>query len=237
MISGIGALQSGLEAFSRQMAVSSDNLANIQTPGFKSRRATLRSLASGGSTVDSVTISREAGGLVQTGNPLDIGIVGQGFFNLALPNGKTGFSRSGNFQKNARGQLTDSRGNPLQPAITIPGNATGLSIDRAGQVAALVGGRTNILGQINLSTFPNPDGLTPAGDNLFLPTSASGSPLAGTPGSGGRGALLSGFLEASNVNILGENINMMVAGNGFKAAAKAIKTQDEVLGSLLDLKA
>lgn len=237
MINGFGASVSALDAYARQIETSSNNLANISTPGYKSRRADQQSLAPGGVNIASVTISKEAGGLLQTGNPLDISILGQGFFSLALPGGRNGFSRSGSFSMNAQGQLADATGNLLQPPITIPGNATGVSIDRTGAVSAMVGGNAVSLGQINLSAFPNPDGLAAAGGNIFLQTDASGSPLAGAPGSSGRGELLSGFLEASNVDIARESVNMIVAGAGFKASAKAIKTKDQMIGTVLDLKA
>lgn len=237
MINGLGASLSGLNAYAKQIETSSNNLANISTSGYKSRRADQQPLEQGGVNIASVTISKEAGGLLQTGNPLDISILGQGFFNLASPGGKTGFSRNGSFSMNAQGQLSDANGNVLQPPITIPGNATGVSVDRTGVVSAMVGGNAVALGQINLSVFSNPDGLAAAGGNIFLQTGASGSPLTGAPGAGGRGELLSGFLEASNVDIARESVNMMMAGAGFKASAKAIKTQDQMIGTVLDLKA
>lgn len=237
MINGFGASVSALDAYARQIETSSNNLANISTSGYKSRRADQQSLATGGVNIASVTISKEAGGLLQTGNPLDISILGQGFFNLAVPGGKAGFSRNGSFSTNSQGLLADANGNVLQPPITIPGNATGVSVDRTGMVSAMVGGNAVSLGQINLSVFPNPDGLAAAGGNIFLQTDASGSPLTGAPGAGGRGELLSGFLEASNVDIARESVNMIVAGAGFKASAKAIKAKDQMIGTVLDLKA
>lgn len=237
MINGLGSSLSGLNAYAKQIEVSSNNLANLQTTGFKSRRADQQSMGQGGVKVASVTISKEAGGLLQTGNPLDISILGQGFFSHSLSNGKTGYSRNGSFSVNGQGRLTDASGNSLQPPITIPGNATGVSIDKSGRVSAIVGGNATTLGQINLSSFANPDGLTSAGGNIFLQSEASGSPMTGAPGTGGLGELLSGFLESSNVDIARESVNMMAAGNGFKASIKAIKVQDEMTGTILNLKA
>lgn len=237
MINGLGSSLSGLIAYAKQIEVSSNNLANLQTAGFKSRRADQQSLEQGGVKIASVTISKEAGGLLQTGNPLDISILGQGFFSHFLPSGKTGYSRNGSFSVNGQGQLTDANGNSLQPPITFPGNATGISIDKSGMVSAIVGGTATTLGQINLSVFSNPDGLTSAGGNIFLQSEASGSPKTGAPGTAGRGELLSGFLESSNVDIVREIVNMMAAGNGFKASIKAIIAQDEMTGMVLNMKA
>ena len=237
MIKGLSASLSGLNAFTKKVETTSNNLANVQTAGYKSRGVVQQSVQQGGAQVASVTISQQAGGLMQTGNPLNLSILGQGFFRVALPNGGTGFTRSGNFTKNSQGQLADANGNTLQPAISVPGNATSVAIDKTGTVSALVGGNTTVLGQLEISTFNNPGGLQSKGENLFMETSASGTALSGTPGSGGRGELLSGFLEASNVDIARESVSLMVSENGYKASINAIKTQNEMLGSILDLKA
>ncbi len=237
MIKGLSASLSALTAFTKKIETTSNNLANVQTAGYKSRSAVQQTTQQGGTQVASVTISQQAGAMMQTGNPLNLTINGRGFFRVSLPNGKTGYTRSGNFTKNSQGQLTDANGNTLQPPITIPGNATSVSIDKNGTVSALVGGKTTVLGQVEVSIFNNPAGLQSNGDNIYFETSASGAASSGTPGSGGRGELLSGFLEISNVDIARESVNLMLSETGYKASINAIKTQSEMLGSILDLKA
>ena len=237
MIHGISSSLSGLNANIKKIEASSNNLANLQTSGYKSRNVVQQTGAQGGAQAAAVTLSKISGGLINTGNSLDLSVIGQGFFSLSLPDGKTGYTRSGSFTKNNQGQIVDIKGNALLPTISVPGNASSVSIDKTGVVSALVNGQTRTLGQLNLSVFSNPDGLTSLGDNLFAETGASGAPLTGLPGSGGRGDLLSGFLEAANVDIARETVNMMTAEAGFKANIAAIKTQNEMIGSVLDLKA
>lgn len=236
MIEGLSASLSALNAFSRQVENSSNNLANLQTAGYKSRQVVQQTGSQGGTQIAGMTTSLESGGLMQTGNPLDMSIIGQGFFSVSLPNGGTGYTRQGSFSKNAQGLLVDMNGNPVQPPVTIPGNATAISVDKAGVISAMIDGNANALGQLNLSLFQNPGGLDALGGNLYVQSHSSGAPVSGFPGTGGRGEILGGYLEMSNVDIAKENVNLMLSSAGFKASTKAIKTQEEMIGSILDLK-
>ena len=227
---------SGLRTSSRKLQTSANNLANLQTPGFKKSRAEIGDVASGGAQVSSISRNSSAGSLISTSNPLDLAIDGRGFFQVSLPDGGTGFTRAGNFKTDSAGQLTTAGGNPLSPPVIIPAGATGISIDSGGQVSAIVGGSSVAVGQIELAQFNNPGGLSAQGGNVFLASSASGSPVTGVPGSGSFGRVANGALESSNVDIVEEIVGQIVAKTSFKANLAVIRTSKDLIGTLLDIK-
>jgi flagellar basal-body rod protein FlgG len=176
-----------------------------------------------GARVASTTRHFGQGALQQTGNNFDVAIKGQGFFQITMPDGSTGYTRDGAFQVDSAGQLVTPSGYPVQPGITIPANAQTVTIATDGTVSVVVSGQTQPLaqGQIQLATFINPAGLEPRGGNLFAETAASGTPNVAAPGSGAHGALQQGFVEGSNVNVAEELVSMI-----------ATQTSDQMLQRL-----
>ncbi|MBI4384803.1 MAG: flagellar hook-basal body complex protein [Nitrospinae bacterium] len=237
MLDALFSALSGLGVSSRKIQTSANNLANVQTSGFKASRADVADTKTGGATVTSVSRSSAQGSILTTSNPMDLAVGGNGFFQVALPNGGTGFTRAGNFKLDGAGRLVTSDGNPLIPEIAVPAGATEIAIGETGQVNAQVAGGIVNLGQIQLANFANPAGLSAAGGNVLLETAASGAPLAGNPGTGEFGTLISGAVEGSNVDIAGEIVDQIVAKAAFKANISVIKTADEMTGSILDIKA
>ena len=227
---------SGIRTASRNLQNSANNLANLQTPGFKKSRVEAGDVATGGSQVTAITRNTSSGSLIPTSNPLDLAVNGEGFFQVSLQGGGTGFTRSGSFKVDGNGRLTTSSGNPLTPPVSIPGNASAISIDSSGRVSARVGGSTVSVGQIELSNFNNPGGLTALGGNTFATSSTSGSPLSGLPGTDSRGTVVSGALESSNVDIAEEIVGQIISKAAFKANASVIRSSDELIGTLLDIK-
>ncbi len=236
MLGPIFSALTGLKNASQRLQNSANNVANINTAGFKNSDVNSVELKSGGTRVSDISKSNTHGGLIPTGNPLDLAIDGKGFFQVANPNGGTSFTRSGSFKQDSAGNIVDASGNALVPAINIPGNNTGISVDANGQVSAQVGGQPEVSGQITLANFQNPSGLTAAGGNLLNESVASGAPVAGNPGAGGLGTVRSGFLEGSNVDITEEIVDQIVAKAAFKANVNVIKANDELLGTILDIK-
>lgn len=236
MINGMFNALSGLRTSAQRLQNSANNLANIQTSGFKKSTVNSSEVKSGGSRVTSISRVNVQGGILPTGNPTDLAIDGNGFFQVALPNGGTGFTRAGRFTTNAAGNLVTADGNAVVPQINIPGNSTGVSVSSTGQVSALVGGAAQVVGQIELADFNNPSGLTAQGGNIFTESNSSGAPVLGNPGAGGLGTILSGSLELSNVDIAEEMVNLITAKAAFTANTKVIKAADEMIGTLLDIK-
>jgi flagellar basal-body rod protein FlgG len=236
MLGPIFSALTGLKNASQRLQNSANNVANINTPGFKKSDVNSVELQSGGTRINSITKSNTQGGLIPTNNPLDLAISGPGFFQVANPNGGTSFTRSGSFKVGSDGNIVDASGNALVPAINVPGNNTGISIDSSGQVSAQVGGQPEVVGQIEIAGFQNLSGLSAAGGNLLNESAGSGAPVAGAPGEGGRGTVLSGFLESSNVDITEEIVDQIVAKAAFKANVNVIKANDELLGTILDIK-
>jgi flagellar basal-body rod protein FlgG len=227
---------SGLRTSSSKLQTSANNVANLQTPGFKKSRAEVSDVQSGGAEVSAISRNSSPGSLIPTSNPLDLAINGDGFFQVSLQGGGTGFTRAGNFKTDSQGQLTTPAGNPLIPPVTIPAGATGISIDRGGQVSAIVGGSPVSVGQIELAQFSNPGGLSAEGGNVFTANAGSGNPVTGTPGSGSFGTVINGALESSNVDIAEEVVGQIVAKTSFKANLAVIRTSKDMLGALLDIK-
>ena len=246
--------KTGLEAQQTRMSVISNNLANVNTTGFKRDRAVFEDLLyqnvrqvgaqssqdtrlpSGmqlGTGVRTVATEKlhTLGNIVQTENSLDVAIQGRGFLQVLLPDGNIAYSRDGAFKMDETGQLVTSSGYVIQPAITIPSNATSVTIGSDGVVSALTPGSASPtqLGSIQLADFINPGGLQSIGQNLFLETASSGSPTTGTPGLNGLGSVVQGALETSNVNVVEELVNMIETQRAYEMNSKAIQTTDRML--------
>ena len=236
MLGPIFSALTGLKNASQRLQNSANNVANINTAGFKKSDVNSADIKSGGTRVNDVSKSNTQGALIPTGNPLDLAISGNGFFQVTNPNGGTSFTRSGSFKLDGGGNIVDASGNALVPAVNVPGNNAGISVGANGQISAQVGGQPEVLGQIQLANFATPSGLSAAGGNLLNESAGSGAPVVGGPGEGGRGTVLSGFLEGSNVDITEEIVDQIVAKAAFKANVNVIKANDELIGTILDIK-
>lgn len=246
--------KTGLDAQQTRMATISNNLANVNTTGFKSGRAIFQDLIYqnirqvGGSTSQDTqlpsglslgtgvrTVATEKlftqGNLVQTGNSLDSAINGRGFYQVLMPDGTQAYSRDGTFQIDSQGQLVTSSGYVVQPAITIPAAAQSVTIGSDGVVSVTLAGASTPtqVGSLQLSDFINPAGLQAVGENLYLESAASGSPQSGTPGLNGLGKLVQGSVESSNVNIVEEMVNMIETQRAYEMNSKAISTTSQML--------
>lgn len=260
MIRSLWIAKTGLDAQQTQMDVISNNLANVSTSGFKRSRAvfedliyqTMREpgaqssqqtqLPSGlqiGTGVRPVATTRThtQGNLQQTGNALDVAIQGQGFFQILLPDGSTGYTRDGSFHTDSQGQLVTSSGFPVQPAITIPATATSVTIGQDGTITVTQPGAAAAaqVGTLQAANFINPAGLSSFGQNLYLETAASGTPSTNTPGTNGIGMLNQGYVETSNVNVAEELVNMIQTQRAYEINSKAIMTSDQMLQRLTQL--
>jgi flagellar basal-body rod protein FlgG len=177
-------------------------------------------------------IIQTQGDFTTTGNPLDITIQGQGFFQVRQANGELAYTRAGTFHLDAQGNITTADGLPLQPAITIPPSATNISIGQDGTVSVTLPNSVNsqTVGQIQLATFPNPGGLNSVGQNLLLPTTASGDAITGVPGGPeGLGSLQQGMLESSNVSVVDEFVQMILTQRAYESNQKVVKAADEMI--------
>jgi flagellar basal-body rod protein FlgG len=170
----------------------------------------------------------------QTGNPLDVVIEGQGFFQVRLPSGETAYTRAGAFHLNSEGSLVTADGNLMDPQVTIPVDALTITIASDGTVSVTQPGQAQAqqVGSLQLATFPNPAGLNSMGKNLFSPTSSSGEANTGTPGENGIGTVNQGFLEQSNVNVVEEMVNMIVGQRAYEVNSKVVKAADEMLQTM-----
>jgi len=257
MIRSLWISKTGLDAQQTQMDVVANNLANVSTNGFKRSRAVFEDLLyqnirqpgaqssqqtqipSGlqiGTGVRPVAAERihTQGNLAQTGNKLDVAIQGSGFFPVLMPDGTTGYTRDGSFQTDGQGQLVTSSGYVIQPAMTIPANASSVTIAQDGAVSITQAGSVAPvqIGQMQLATFINPTGLQSNGQNLYLETSSSGAPSTAAPGTNGTGTLGQGFVETSNVNVVEELVNMIQTQRAYEINSKAITTSDQMLQKL-----
>ena len=244
----------GMEAQRVNIDVISNNLANVNTSGFKRSRADFQELmyqtnqAAGTETAagtevptgiqiglgvepSSVQKIFQQGGLTTTENPLDLAIEGDGFFQISMPDGETGYTRAGNFKLDSQGEIVTSEGNPLEPSITIPGDTLSITITSDGTVSALQAGNLTptTIGQIELARFTNPGGLNAMGKNIFMPSGSSGSVTTANPGSDGLGSVNQGFVEMSNVNIVEEMVNMIVSQRAYELNSKVVQTSDQML--------
>ncbi|MDF1817299.1 MAG: flagellar basal-body rod protein FlgG [Immundisolibacteraceae bacterium] len=246
--------KTGLDAQQNRISVISNNLANVNTTGFKRSRAVFEDLVyqtvrqpgasssqdselpSGlmlGTGVRTVATQKifQQGNTLQTDNSLDLAVTGRGFLQVQLPDGNTAYTRDGSLMVDSDGNLVTASGYAIEPAITIPADALSVSIGADGTVTATLPGVASptTLGDITLADFINPAGLQPLGENLSIESASSGTPTVGTPGEDGLGSLLQGALEASNVNVAEELVNMIETQRAFESNSKAISTVDEML--------
>ena len=257
MINSLWISKTGMEAQQMQLDIISNNLANVSTNGFKKAHAVfedlmyqnLRQVGSNtseqstlptglqvGLGVRTVATSRtfSQGNLQQSSNNLDVAIQGNGFFQVTMPDGTTGYTRDGAFQLDNQGRMVNSTGLLVQGGITVPANATNISIANNGTVTATVPGTTapQNIGTITTASFINPAGLEPKGQNIYQESVASGQPNAGTPASDGLGSLMQGFVETSNVNVVQELVTMIQTQRAYEMNSKAIQTSDQMLQKL-----
>ncbi len=252
----------GMQAQQLNVEVIANNIANINTTGFKRQRAEFQDLlyqniervgvtSSDAGTIvptgvqvgvgvkaGSVYRVTEQGGLNQSSNPYDLALQGEGYFIVTLPDGRDAYTRAGNFAVNADGQLVTEDGFAVAPGISIPSDAISVSINRAGVVQAITGdgGAPQDVGALELARFVNPPGLEGIGDNMFLETAASGPANRGQPGSIGFATILQGFLETSNVNAVSEISSLITAQRAYEMNSKVITTTDEMLRTASNLR-
>jgi flagellar basal-body rod protein FlgG len=261
MIRALYSAASGMAAQQMNVDNIAHNLANANTVGFKSRRAQFQDLmyqsviqpgsASGQQTVvptglqlglgtraSSNEIVFTQGAFSQTDNPLDLVIQGKGFFQVRRPSGELAYTRAGTFHLDRDGNMVTSDGNPLEPAITLPADAQVISIGADGTVSYTQPNQTAAqqAGQIQLANFPNPAGLNSLGGNLYSPTDASGDPTVGVPGGQeGMGTVMQGYVEQSNVSVVEEFINLIVAQRGYEANSKVVQAADQMYQQINNL--
>ncbi len=261
MIRALYTAASGMNAQQLNLDNIANNLANSSTSGFQQRRMQFTDLlyqnqvmpgaaasqqttvASGmqiglGVRAGSTEILQTQGSLTATGNPLDVAIEGAGFFQILLPTGQTGYTRAGSFQLDAQGNVVTPDGNALQPGITVPPNATAISIGSDGTVSATLPGQTQAskVGTIQTALFANPGGLNSVGNNIYLPTTASGDAIVGTPGgTEGLGTVQQNMVESSNVSVVEQFVEMIVAQRSYESNSRVVKAADEMLQQLNQL--
>ena len=246
--------RTGLDAQDMRMRVISNNLANVNTTGFKRDRANFETLsyqlitapgaqstgetryATGLNLGTGVRIQGTArmdtqGSLQTTGNSLDLALDGDGYFQVQMPGGTLGYTRAGNFSRSAEGLLVTSEGYQVMPGITVPETATAITIGTDGTVSATIPGQTEpgVLGQLQVASFPNGAGLQSVGDNYLIETAASGAANLGVPGEDGRGTIRQGMLEASNVNVVEELVDMIETQRAYEVNSKMISATDDML--------
>jgi flagellar basal-body rod protein FlgG len=257
MMRSLWIAKTGMEAQQTQLTNISNNLANVSTNGYKKSSAVFEDLMyqnlrqAGANATEQTTLpaglqvglgtravatsrSFSQGSLQQTGNPMDVAIEGNGFFEVQLPDGTTGYTRDGAFRISAQGQIVTNNGHTVQPGITIPANAQSVTVGTDGTVTVTVPGQTapQNVGQLALASFVNAGGLDPRGQNIYTETAASGAPVQGTAGQNGLGTLRSGFVESSNVNVVEELVAMIQTQRAYELNSKAIQTSDQMLQKL-----
>lgn len=242
----------GMHAQQLNVDTISNNLANVNTPAYKKSRISFQDLMYRelgklgidpantdmsqrlGSGVGVLQMGKlfQNGELKKTDSPMDIAISGKGFLEVTLPDGSSGYTRSGALQVTPEGLLATADGNPLRQAIHIPTDAKDIVIDSTGKVMVSVPNEKNRIeaGQIELVDFINPAGLSPVGDNLYVATEKAGEPITGTPGSDAFGKISQGYLEASNVKLVEEMVNLVMAQRAYEMGAKIVQASDEMLG-------
>ena len=251
----------GMQAQATNVEVISNNIANMSTTGYKRRRAefqdliyqNLRRVGSNSSDSGSVVPAgaqvglgvrtaaiyriSEQGNLSQTSNSLDLAVRGQGYFQVTLPSGDTAYTRDGAFGLSPEGQIVTADGYVVAPGITIPANATSVTINGSGQVQVTLSGQTapSTVGTLELATFPNEAGLDAQGDNLFLQSAASGNPSTGVPATPGFGSVMQGYIETSNVNVVSEITSLISAQRAYEMNSRVITASDQMLSTLSNL--
>ena len=261
MIRALYSSSSGMQAQQLNLDTIANNLANVNTTGFKRTRVDFQDLlyqtyrapgtaGSQGTTIPTgiqvghgsrpVATQRifSQGDFQQTENPLDLVIEGDGFFQITRPDGTTAYTRAGAFKKDGTGRVVTSEGFLLSPAVTIPADAKQITVGSDGTVSVTLAGQTaaSTVGTLQISSFINPAGLLSVGRNLFMPTAASGSAVVGGPGVNGLGTLAQGFLELANVKVVEEMVAMITSQRAYEANSKAIQTADDMLGISNNLK-
>jgi len=260
MLRALFTAATGMQAQQINIDTIANNIANVNTTGFKQGRAEFQDLlyqnirpagtASSSSTsypvglqlglgtrpVATDRIYRQ-GDFRQTENPLDLVIEGKGFFQVRMPNGELAYTRDGSFHMSAEGAMVTADGNPLEPQITIPADAQEIVIGSDGTVSVTQAGQAAAqqVGTLQIANFQNPSGLNGIGRNLFLPSAASGDASAGGPGQNGLGLLNQGFLEQSNVNVVEEMVNMIVAQRAYEVNSRAVRVADDMLSQINNL--
>lgn len=251
----------GMQAQQTNVEVISNNIANMNTTGFKRQRVefqdllyqNLRRVGSTSSDTGSIVPSgaqvglgvktaaiyriNEQGNLQQTSNTFDLAISGNGFFQVTLPSGDTAYTRDGTLSLSPSGTIVTADGYVVQPGVTIPATATSVTINANGQVLATIPGQVaqQTVGQIQLAQFPNTAGLEASGGNLFVQSSASGNPQVGIPGASGFGSVMQGFVETSNVNVVTEMTNLITAQRAYEMNSRVISSSDEMLSTITKL--
>lgn len=261
MLKSLNTAATGMAAQQTNMDVIANNIANVSTSGFKRSRAEFEDLmyqtqkepgaATGANAVSpngvqvglgvrTSAIQKDfANGSAQvTKNPLDIQIEGSGFFQVLTPDGEVAYTRDGAFKKDPQGRIVDKNGNLLQPEITVPSNVAGIEVAPSGEVRVITGlsDAPQTIGNIEVTNFVNPAGLKAVGKNLFTQSPSSGQPVASRPGLNGTGYLAQGQLEASNVNIVDEMVNMITAQRAYETNSKVIQASDQMLQSVNNLR-
>ncbi|MGL2806599.1 flagellar basal-body rod protein FlgG [Helicobacter pylori] len=261
MLRSLYSATSGMLAQQTHIDTTSNNIANVNTTGFKKSRVDFNDLfyqamQYAGTNTSNTTLSPDGmevglgvrpsaitkmfsqGSPKETENNLDVAITGKGFFQVQLPDGTTAYTRSGNFKLDEQGNLVTSEGYLLIPQITLPEDTTQVNIGVDGTVSVTQGLQTtsNVIGQITLANFVNPAGLHSMGDNLFSITNASGDAIVGNPDSQGLGKLRQGFLELSNVRLVEEMTDLITAQRAYEANSKSIQTADAMLQTVNSLK-
>jgi flagellar basal-body rod protein FlgG len=261
MIRSIYTAATGMEAQQLYMDTISNNLANVNTTGFKRVKAEFQDLMyqtlrepgarnpEGGMAPAGIEVGLgvrpgatqriyEQGSLSQSGNPMDIAIQGTGFFQVAMPDGGTAYKRDGSFKLSADGTIVTSDGFFLEPQITVPEGGQELSIDPRGRVTCVLPGETESteIGQMELARFVNPGGLSALGNNLFVATDSSGQPMVGLPAEAGMGSLAQGYTETSNVQMVEEMVSMITAQRAYEISSKSIQVGEEMLQTATNLK-
>ena len=260
MMNSLWIAKTGMTAQQTQLDVISHNLANVSTTGFKRNNAVFEDLVYqnlrqvGAQTdeqnqlptglhlglgVNVVATSRKftQGSLQQTDNNLDVAIDGKGFLEISMPDGTTAYTRDGSFKLDSQGRVVTSNGLPVAPGLTVPPDTKAISIAQDGTVSVTVAGNAapQQIGQLTMSSFINPAGLEPVGQNLFRESAASGTPQQGQPGTNGLGLIKQGFLENSNVNVVEELITMIQTQRAYDLNSKAVQTSDQMLSRLSQL--
>ena len=252
----------GMLAQQLNVDVISNNISNMNTTGYKRQRAefqdllyqNLRRVGSASSDAGTIVPSgiqlgvgvkpaaiyriTQQGALTITNNPLDLAISGKGYFMVELPSGDTAYTRAGTFQLSPDGEVVTADGYVVQPGVTIPPDAIGITVNATGEVSVNLDNQIadQVVGQIELATFPNAGGLDAIGQNLFLETTASGSAVSGTPGSAGFGTIEQGALEAANVDVVAEITNLITAQRAYEMNSRVIQASDEMMSSVVQLR-
>lgn len=251
MLDSLYIAATGMHAQQLNVDAISNNLANVSTPGFKRARVNFEDLVyrqlpmasrrtegestarlGAGVAIGSAVQSFAAGDMKKTDQPFDLAIRGAGFFEVLLPDGSSAYTRAGALQLDRDGHLVTAQGHLLNPQVQLPPDAVNINVDAAGVVRGTLPDEPQPveLGQIELAAFVNPGGLRPLGDNLYAPTEASGDAMSGKPGERGLGNIAQGFVEQSNVKLVEEFVNLVIAQRAYEASSKAIQASDEMLG-------